>query len=365
MSSSSPNIQRSTSRNNSTSPGRGVGKGGNRESMSRNAFSPQVASPGLMKPSVNSFASPKSSGAKSPYPTSGGVDLNQINADVEQQQFRRGVQAYADRGSTRNKYDPLKAQMEDVPIDENTSPTRSSRKSDRVRRAGPPKAEPVDEGPDPFVGDYPLQYAMWGHYMTTFVTYLCFFVGVFAILWEEPYEFDCSIDGTSIHQNYLYNETTNPGGCVDKFSPTIHGSYGIGSIYIMYSAFLFVAENRYWGWGLYYRNDSYMFIRGFSPLGICHFCAGAIGLGAYSTVLAAVPLLCTSAVLFLASYRQEAGDGGRLMRKKQREAARKKKQEEDGLEKSEVDQELNFIEYMYTVPMKCYDFILWAVGMSS
>merc|ERR1711871_1405866 len=109
--------------------------------------------------------------------------------------------------------------MDDIPVED---PPFSPKKVDGEM----PKKSSVLLGPDyaldRFKGEHPLQFAMWGHYMTHLAMYLCFFVGVFAILWDNPYEFTCEIDGTQINATYIYDPIDNQNGvCVNPYKPSI------------------------------------------------------------------------------------------------------------------------------------------------
>ena len=57
---------------------------------------------------------------------------------------------------------------------------------------------------DRFSGGVPLQYGLWGHYMSQGCSHLCFFFGIVAVLWDEQaYFYECKIDGTLIHEDYI------------------------------------------------------------------------------------------------------------------------------------------------------------------
>ena len=277
--------------------------------------------------------------------------------DLEQAQFRKSVQAYSDRSSVRNKYDPLRSKTDrddggaaPPPAPLPVSPSAQVKKSGTVSL-------------DAFKGEYPLQYALWAHHMSLGAALLGLFCGIFAILWNSPWEFRCSVNGQLIDSRYLLNvsapiisgETLKPYQLCNMNSPhkpSLEGSPGIGSIYIIYSVFVLVLENRDFGFGLYHRSDTVAYTRQFSPLSIMHFVFGVIGLGSYCTVLAAVPFLATSIILAVAAYRQEAGDGGRAARRAAADSAAKK-QAEASVQK--VISNENCLEFLMALPMRTYD----------
>ena len=330
----------------------------------------------LMRPSSTTFsqakapsnmgtaASPYSSIQRSRSPTSVGM-----RNDVEAANFRANVNAYSQlnrpvsgAGAIPKRYDRLRAQMDDIPVEE---PPSSPQK---VGSEMPMKSSVLlgpDDAPDRFKGENPLQFAIWGHYMTHLAMYLCFVVGVFAILWDDPYAFDCEINGTLINATYIYDPVTETGVCKNPYKPSIEGAPGPGSIYIIYSFFLFIVDNRYFGWGLYYPNDSYYYIIGISPLAISHLLVGIVGLPFYSTTLAAVPLIAASVVLFYAAWRQESGDGGRQKLREAKEAAAKKKEQEIKSQPVSAMQEgeLNCLEKLQLLPMQIYDKFLEIAGV--
>ena len=55
-----------------------------------------------------------------------------------------------------------------------------------------------------FSGGVPLQFGLWGHYMSLGCSLLCFWFGIVAIIWDKyGYFYGCKIDGTWIHDDYI------------------------------------------------------------------------------------------------------------------------------------------------------------------
>jgi len=60
---------------------------------------------------------------------------------------------------------------------------------------------------DRFKGEKPLQYAVWGHNMGLGCAFVCFWCGLFTILWADAQGWECKVDGgaTSIHASFIVN----------------------------------------------------------------------------------------------------------------------------------------------------------------
>lgn len=211
-----------------------------------------------------------------------------------------------------------------------------------------------------FMGRRPLTYAVWAHRMALSSAAMCFFMGVFSVLWANATNYGCKVydNGTtnerSIHSTYLYNQF---GTCPTTYEtavgenedvccvPTdtasglsVNGGYtAVGAFYIVYSAFLVYMEDVDWGvgWGLWFPNDNWWYDRCVSPIGIFHIVIGIIGLSNFATSIAGLCLIATGSAYLEAMRRKESGDGGRLAKKKQlfkEEMARQARNEDKEME---------------------------------
>lgn len=187
-----------------------------------------------------------------------------------------------------------------------------------------------------FVGKYPLQYALWAHWMGFASAILCIVLGLFAILWVDAVKFNCTIDGTDIYAPYIADNFgtcttayTNSDGeeelvCCDRDqSADVDGSMVIGIIYLFYGIFQIIYNDPTMGLSLWIPNDTVWFEWGISPVGILDLAVGVVGLAAYSTCLAGGVLLTLGLIRSYAAYRREAGDGGYFDRKSGKERAAK------------------------------------------
>lgn len=176
----------------------------------------------------------------------------------------------------------------------------------------------------------PLQYALWAHYMGYGSAMLCFWFGITAVLWDSPHFYHCHVNGQSISPIYISVNGVcgaiykgNYICCDPTDSSPIKGNTAVGALYIVYAIYLTFIENDEWGYGLWFPKDSFFFPYRISPMGIIHMIIAIIGFSNYATALAAVCLFCTGIVYNVATYRFEAGDGGREQRKQEREKSNK------------------------------------------
>lgn len=205
-----------------------------------------------------------------------------------------------------------------------------------------PKPPNIYDDRSRFQGKKLLQYAVWAHYMSYGVAILCFFLGIFAIIFvAPPNPYNCHIDGKPIYYTY-FNQLKNDEGQYEKclntvvlvhnnpnkvaksiccypdrqnFSPPLVGSRPIGAVYFIYSLFIFMFENTDWGFGLYYPIDTYSYKYRFSWFSILNVTLGAWGCSVPVTSLAGVSLIILGVVQGKAAYRNEGGDGGRSQNK--------------------------------------------------
>jgi hypothetical protein len=196
----------------------------------------------------------------------------------------------------------------------------------RPPSAKPPKVSDVIIGK--YSGKQPLQFALWAHYMTYGSSVLSVLLGIFAIAWTKPYFFNCKVDDKYIFADYIKDPAsgicnatyTGSNGelayacCDDTFEPTLRGNAPLGILYILYGIGWLIAENETWGVGLWYPTDIPTYKWRISIFGIVHMIVGIAGCFAYSTVLAGVFWISTGIVSSIASWRKEAGDGGREAR---------------------------------------------------
>jgi hypothetical protein len=190
-----------------------------------------------------------------------------------------------------------------------------------------------------FMGRRTLQYALWAHRMALGSSAMCFFMGVFSVLFANATNYGCKVvDNTAtgedrdIHSNYLYNSFgtcptvfENSSGdyedvCCDPTDLTsdlsVNGGYtALGVVYIVYSVFILFMEDVSLniGWGLWFPNDNWFYDNAVSPIGICHICMGIMGLSNFATSIAGICLIATGSCYLEAMRRKEAGDGGRLV----------------------------------------------------
>jgi hypothetical protein len=171
----------------------------------------------------------------------------EMNIDVSKRQSRRGL--------NENQYTSVPTS----PVKENTRGTTDiiSKKANSGR----------------FVGDNPLQYALLAHYMSYGSAMMCFYCGVFALLWTSAHHYHCKVDGKDIYSLYIESN----GICANNFvldfnqpmtlccdpngTTSLKGSVGIGSLYIVYTFVLIFLEDTLtpMGMGLYYPNDSFWY----------------------------------------------------------------------------------------------------------
>ena len=203
----------------------------------------------------------------------------------------------------------------------------------------PKKASDVVKGK--YSGKQPLQFALWGYYMTYGAALFNIIFGAFAIAFVNPSFFECRVDGDDIFDGYILSEQN--GNCSATFSQDdqtkyaccdpddesiLVGSVPIGGLYIVYGIFMFILNNPEWGFGLWYPTDLFTYQMRISPLGILHILVGIVGLSTYVSCIAGFTLISTGVVLCIACKRKEAGDGGREYRAAQR--SKKKASSDDG-----------------------------------
>jgi hypothetical protein len=147
------------------------------------------------------------------------------------------------------------APMDDVPIDD-PQPSQTMSRSGGSDKQAQASVVPKTDSPDLFKGENPLQYALFGYHMTQYAMYLCMFFGIFAIIWSKPFKYKCEVDGKLINAKYIDGTVEAASAasatiffplCDGKYESSLIGYDGIGSIYVIYSMFLFVVNNRSWG----------------------------------------------------------------------------------------------------------------------
>eukprot|EP01031_Cornospumella_fuschlensis_P037448 gene37448-45477_t len=190
-----------------------------------------------------------------------------------------------------------------------------------------------------FKGVYPLQYALWAHFLSYGAAAVSFVLGIFSMVWTNAETYECKIDGDLINSIYLINDQGTCNAtyvrngntqyiCCDPDSKSdLKGYLAIGAVYVVYSIFTLLFENVSFGWGLYHPNDSCWYSLRISPLGITHIVLGGVGLYNYVTCLGGACYLTAGVAYMRAAYRQECGDGGREAARKS--AAQKKKATEN------------------------------------
>ncbi|RYH29171.1 hypothetical protein EON65_09455 [archaeon] len=190
-----------------------------------------------------------------------------------------------------------------------------------------------------FKGLYPLQYALWAHFLSYGAAAISLVLGIFSMVWTNAQTYECKIDGDLINDIYLLNAQGTCNAtyvrngntqyiCCDPDSKSdLKGYFAIGAVYVVYSILTFLFENVDFGWGLYHPNDSCWYSLRISPLGITHIVLGGIGLYNYVTCLGGACFLTAGIAYVRAAYRQESGDGGREAAR--RSAAQKKKSTEN------------------------------------
>jgi hypothetical protein len=191
---------------------------------------------------------------------------------------------------------------------------------------------------DRFKGTNGIQYGLWAHYMSIGAAVLSLFLGIIAILWEDPKTYHCHVKGQMINSTYLYDsagvcnnsvliEATGElrAICCDA-SVAFHslkGNKNIGALYVVYGVVLFLLENTSIGFGLWYPNDSIFYKLGVSPCSIVNLIIGAAGFVTDATMLSGACLIILAFVQAYAARRGECGDGGRKARAAAREKAAK------------------------------------------
>lgn len=214
---------------------------------------------------------------------------------------------------------------------------RNSETKEDVALTKPPAPAPApaprSKPGDKFRGKNPLQFGLLGHNQAYASALLCFWLGIFAILWDSATLYGCKIDGKKIDDIFLLSDVT--GTCIatyqkssTEFKPvccdpdeetSLVGNSSIGAFYIILSILIVIYENADFCYGLYYPTDTFWYEKRISPGGIVYFIIGVVGLASYATALAGVCLMSTGVVTCYAMYRQEAGDGGREDRKRKNE----------------------------------------------
>lgn len=178
-----------------------------------------------------------------------------------------------------------------------------------------------------FKGKFPLQYALYAHFMSYGAALLCLALGAFSMAWTDAETYKCKIDEKLISSIYLLNDSgtcnatyVRPNGdtnyiCCDTNSTSdLQGYLGIGIAYVLYAIFIFLYEDTTWGYGLWLPNDTFWFAQRISPIGLLHIVMGIAGLYNYATCLGGACLLTAGVVYQIAARRNEAGDGGREAR---------------------------------------------------
>jgi hypothetical protein len=171
----------------------------------------------------------------------------------------------------------------------------------------------------------PIQYGLWAHFMGYGSAALCFWFGITAVLWADAHFYNCRVNGQPINEIYILVNGTCAATWKDRHiccDPSeeahIEGNVPLGALYIIYGIANLLLENRDWGYGVWFPKDGFFFKYRFSPLGVLHILIGIVGFASYATAIAALCLLSTGIVYNLATYRYEAGDGGREQRYQER-----------------------------------------------
>jgi hypothetical protein len=188
------------------------------------------------------------------------------------------------------------------------------------------KSKDKKEKENIYLGKKPLQYALWAHYMGYGAAMLCTWFGITALLWSSSHFYACRVDGEDIYSGYIQNATgicdskhNDAYVCCNPFDESkLEGSIPLGALYLIYGIVNIFIENYDWGFGLWFPNNTLFYARGISPLGTLHIIVGIAGLSHYSTCVAGVCLFSTGVIYWIATWRMEAGDGGREHRYKAR-----------------------------------------------
>jgi hypothetical protein len=197
--------------------------------------------------------------------------------------------------------------------------------------------EPCTPGQGRFKGVNRLQYGLWAHYMALGAAALCFSLGCFAYLWENPKPYDCQVRKQLIYSGYLFNSSSVCNNAVTLSSGevryiccdpaedanSLRGNKYVGAVYVFYAVLLLFIENTSFGFGLWYPTDSVFYRLGISPCAVVNLLIGAGGFLTDATMLAGACLIILAFVQGYAARRGESGDGGRKTRAAAREKAAK------------------------------------------
>ena len=207
-------------------------------------------------------------------------------------------------------------------------PSASSSEFGREEKKEKEKEKPANR----FVGNNPLEYALWAHYLAYCSAAVCFISGIFSVAWSSNTStFTCSVDGHPIAAKYLLSDKNQCNTtyysltdqqlqmtdvcCHANVLSSAAGSVPLGILFMIYGALVVAFEDTNLGYGLFYPTDSVSFEYRFSAVGLLHFCVGLAGMTNQATALAGVCLLACCAVLQYACRRGESGDGGRGARR--------------------------------------------------
>jgi hypothetical protein len=148
----------------------------------------QPLSPGVQqdKPLLSaSSASPAKPPPLPPRPVkSTAPPLKQQRQEEEEEQTSGSASATASAGSASHQ--SPKEQVAAAAAALEPAPTSKARQQNR------------------FSGGVPLQWGLWGHYMSLGCSLLCFWFGIVAVLWDKQAHFyGCKVDGAWIHEDYI------------------------------------------------------------------------------------------------------------------------------------------------------------------
>ena len=210
----------------------------------------------------------------------------------------------------------------------------------------------------------PLSYTLWAHNMALISAVLAAYLGLFAILWDDPGEFrDCKVDGKSIARKYIINTVAN-GACDESACPEAYdeirnlgGSYArntygtgerlycccdpdashhildlnafpvVGIFYLVMVPLVFLWENPTYGFGNWQpvkaeegsaiaKFFAACFQCGFRPQTILYIAIGFPGWFSDATMLVGLGFMVTGLCYAWAGYKQEAGDNRRNRKRK-------------------------------------------------
>ncbi len=175
-----------------------------------------------------------------------------------------------------------------------------------------------------FIGQNPLAYCLWGHYIAYGAAALALILSIFEISyhWAKPWK--CEIDGEKINSVYIadsfgtcptifVNENGNTQQiCCDETNENtqVTGNVYLGLFVLVSSLVTGLLNDATFGCSLWFPNDGLAYTHFVPGVGIYHFIVGIVCCASYTTCLAGWSYLAAAGAYFYGCRRQECGDGG-------------------------------------------------------